>query len=58
MVVKKGSNILLFTRNISQHENRYLLRVKGWEKVFQSKGPKKQAAVAILKYNKTDFTLK
>ena len=32
--------------------------MKGWEKVFQSNGPKKQAGVAILISNKTDFKLK
>ena len=40
------------------HKDRHLLRVKGWEKVFQSNGPKKQAGVAILISNKIDFKLK
>ena len=36
----------------------HLLRVKGWEKIFQSNRPKKQAGVAILISNKIDFKLK
>ncbi len=40
------------------HKDRHLLRVKGWEKVFQANGPKKKAGVAILISNKTDFKLK
>ena len=39
-------------------KDRHYLRVKGWEKVFQSNGPKKQASVAILIYNKIGFKLK
>jgi hypothetical protein len=35
-----------------------MLRVKGWEKVFQANGSKKQARVAILISNKIDFQLK
>ena len=33
-------------------------RVKGWEKIFQSNGTKKQAGVAIQISNKIDFKLK
>ena len=58
MDMKSGSNILLFTRNTPQPQKRHLLRVKGWEKVFQANGPKKQAGVAILISNKIDFKLK
>lgn len=39
---KAGSTILVHTRNITQHQT--YLRVK----VFQAKGPKKQAEVATL----------
>ncbi|MBV2150709.1 endonuclease/exonuclease/phosphatase family protein [Sphingobium sp. AS12] len=39
-------------------KDRRYLRVKGWEKIFQSNGPKKQAGVAILISNKLDFKLK
>ena len=34
------------------------MKVKGWEKVFQSNGPKKQEVAAILISNKIDFKLK
>ena len=33
----------------------YHLKVKGWKDMFQSKGHKKQASVAILISNKVDF---
>ena len=56
--MKTGSNILLFTRNTPQPQRPHYLRVKDWEKVFQSNGPKKQAGVAILITNKIDFKLK
>ena len=39
-------------------KNRHYFRVKGWEKIFQPNGPKKQAGVAILLPNKRDFKLK
>ena len=40
------------------NKDRHYLRVKGWEKIFQSNGPKKQAGVVILISNKIDFKLK
>ena len=52
MVTKPGSNILLLTRNIPQTQKETLPQSKGWEKVFQSNGPKKQGGVAILISNK------
>ena len=39
-------------------KDRHYLRVKGWEKTFQSNGIKKQAGVAFLISNKIDFKLK
>lgn len=44
--------LLLLIRNIPQHENRYYLRVKGWNKIFQANGTNKQAGIAILIFNK------
>ena len=37
------------------NKDRYYLRVKVWEKIFQESEPKKQAGVAILISNKIDF---
>jgi exonuclease III len=37
------------------NKDRHYLKVKGWNKVFQANGPKKQAGVAILIPNKIDF---
>ena len=39
-------------------EDRYDLKVKGWEKIFQPNEPKKQAGIAILISNKIVFKLK
>jgi exonuclease III len=36
-------------------KDRHYLRVKGWKKIFQADGPKKQAGIAILISNKIDF---
>jgi exonuclease III len=37
------------------NKDKHCLRVKGWKKVFQANGPRKQAGVAILMTNKIDF---
>jgi hypothetical protein len=37
------------------NKDRHYLRVKGWKKVFQESGPRKQAGVSILISNKIDF---
>jgi hypothetical protein len=37
------------------NKDRHSLRIKGWKKVFQENGPRKQAGVAILISNKIDF---
>ena len=39
-------------------KDRHYLRIKGWEKVFQSNRPKKQVGMAILISNEIDFKLK
>jgi exonuclease III len=35
--------------------NRHWLRVKGWKKIYQTSGPRKQEGVAILVPDKVDF---
>jgi exonuclease III len=37
--------------------NKHWLRVKGWKKIYQFNGPRKQAGVAILISDKVDFKL-
>jgi hypothetical protein len=37
--------------------NKYCLRVKGWNKIYQVNGPPKQAGVSILTSDKVDFKL-
>jgi exonuclease III len=39
-------------------KDRHYLRVKGWKKILQANGPKKQAGVAILILNKIDLHCK
>jgi exonuclease III len=36
-------------------KDRHYLREKGWKRIFQANGPKKQAGIAILISNKIDF---
>ena len=36
-------------------KHRHYLRIKGWKTIFQVNGPKKQAEVAILIWNKMDI---
>jgi hypothetical protein len=38
--------------------NRHHLQVKGWKKIVQANGGKKEAGVAILMSNKIDFQTK
>jgi exonuclease III len=35
--------------------NKHMLRMKGWKKIYQANGPRKQAGVAILTSDKVDF---
>jgi hypothetical protein len=37
--------------------NKHWLRVKGWKKIYQANGPRKQAGVPILISDKIDFKL-
>jgi exonuclease III len=35
--------------------NKHQIRVKGWKKIYQANGPRKQAGVAVLISDKVDF---
>jgi exonuclease III len=37
------------------NRDKYRLRAKGWKKIYQASGPRKQAGVAILISDKVDF---
>jgi exonuclease III len=37
------------------YNNKHRLRVKGWKKIYQAKGPPKEAGVAIFISEKVDF---
>jgi hypothetical protein len=56
MDAKQGPSFCcILETHISNKERNYLRGVKGWEKVFQANGPKKQGGIGILISNKTDF---
>lgn len=46
------------TKTYLNIKNRHHLMVKGWKKISQANGPKKQDAVLILYLKKIDFKLK
>jgi exonuclease III len=52
---KQDSEFCCIQETHLNNKNRHYLRVKGWKKVFQANCPRKQAGVAILIFNKTDF---
>jgi exonuclease III len=37
------------------YRNKHWLKVKGWKKIYQANGPRKQAGVAIHSSDKVDF---
>jgi exonuclease III len=37
------------------YRNKHRLRMKGWKKIYQANGPRKQAGVVILISDKVDF---
>jgi exonuclease III len=39
------------------NRNKHWLWVKGWKKIYQANGPRKEAGVAILISDKVEFTL-
>jgi hypothetical protein len=53
--MQAGSSILPHAKTHLNDKDSHYLRVKGWKKVFQANGPKKQLGVAILISNKIDF---
>ena len=58
MDTKQETSFCCLKETHLNHKDRHLLRGKGWEKIFQANGSKKQASVAILISNKIDFKLK
>ena len=55
MDMKTESILLCIQEKHLSFKDRHYLRVKGWEKIFQSNGPKNQAGVANQISNKLDF---
>jgi hypothetical protein len=40
------------------NRNKHWLKLKGWQKIYQANGPRKQGGVAILISDNVDFKLK
>ena len=49
---------MLSTKDHFKTGNTYRLKVKGWEKLFDTNGDQKKAGVAILISDKIDFEIK
>ena len=49
---------MLSTKDHFKTGNTYRLKVKGWEKLFDTNGDQKKAGVAILISDKIDFKIK
>ena len=58
MDVKTKPILLRIKETHPNIKNKYHVRVKGWKKIFQANGPKKETGVAILIADKIDFKLK
>jgi hypothetical protein len=54
--IKKGDpTIFCLQETYLIERNKHWLRVKGWKKIYQANGPRKQAGVAILISDEVDF---
>ena len=49
---------ILSTRDPLRPRDTYILKVRGWKKIFHANGNEKKAGVAILISDKTDFKIK
>ena len=56
--MKRGTILLFQQETHLNHKDKYYLRIKSWEQIFQSNEPKKQTGEAILISNEIDFKLK
>jgi exonuclease III len=52
---KQDPTFCCLQENHLREKDSHYLRVKGWKTIFPANGPKKQAGVAILIWNKIDF---
>ena len=49
---------MLFTRDYLKPRDTYILKVRGWKKIFHANGDQRKAGVAILISDKVDFQIK
>jgi exonuclease III len=53
-IKKKDPTIYCLQETHLTDGNKYRLRMKGWKKIYQANGPRKQAGLAILISDKVD----
>jgi exonuclease III len=54
-IKKEDPTICCLQETHLTNRNKHRLRMKGWKKIYQANGPRKQAGVAILISDKVDF---
>jgi exonuclease III len=54
-IKKEDSTICCLQETHLTNRNTHRLRMKGWKKIYQANGPRKQAGVAILISDKVGF---
>jgi exonuclease III len=54
-IKKEDPTICCLKETHLTNRNKHRLRMKGWKKIYQVNGPRKQAGVAILISDKVDF---
>jgi exonuclease III len=54
-IKKEDPTICYLQETHLTNRNKHRVRVKGWKKIYQANGPRKQARVAILISDKLDF---
>ena len=57
-IQKQDSCICSLQETHLKPRDTYRLKVKGWKKIFHTKGDQKKAGVAILKSDRIDFEIK
>jgi exonuclease III len=54
-IKKEDPTICCLQETHLTYRNKQRLRIKGWKKIYQANGPRKQAEVTILISDKVDF---
>jgi exonuclease III len=54
-IKKEDPTIFCLQETHLTNRNKHRIRMKGWKKIYQANGPRKQAGIAILLSDKVDF---